>query len=401
MPVTGAEARSSARTSRMTPWPSTTIPQRRSVSATPWRVWVQQPLLRVPMLRPFAGKFGASSMSLRACTKTLVSLPKRPRVECSGLRACTAPESSLPEMRNGWTFPHGHFLTQTEVDGGEQVMVLGRIVSDRLFGPAGDPIGRSVTLWNQSFRVVGVLDSRSWATPPAQGDDQFDAIYVPVSTVHRLLNLSKLNTITVTTTSAGDTTRIAGEIAMLLRKRHGIGEAHPNDFTVKTQAEQALSTGLSPQAALAVSGNLHDVDRLTVEKLSSSLHRANNTMLALLAGVATVSLLVGGVGVMNLLLLSVSQRTREVGVRVALGARSSDVAAQFVLESVLLSLVGGVLGIACGVLAARAASSGSSTGLHRYPPARLRWPFWSRRCWAFCSACIPRDGLRSSIPSRP
>ena len=267
-------------------------------------------------------------------------------------------EAALPEMRNGWTFPHGRFLTRAQVEDSEQVMVLGRIVSERLFGASVDPTGRTVTLWNQAFRVVGVLDSRSWTTPPAPGDDQFDAIYVPVSTVHRLLNLSKLNTITITTRSAGDTTRIAGEIAMLLRKRHGMGEGTADDFTVKTQAQQALSVGLPPQLALAVSGNVRNVDQLTVEKLSSSLQRANGTMLALLAGVATVSLLVGGVGVMNLLLLSVTQRTREVGVRVALGARRSDVAAQFVLESVLLSLAGGVLGILCGVLA--------SSGLERF-----------------------------------
>lgn len=261
-------------------------------------------------------------------------------------------EATLPQMRNGWIFPHGRFLQQREIDGSEQVMVLGRIASERLFGVGYDPTGATVKLWNQPFRVTGVLDSRSWATPPAVGDDQFDAVYVPVSTVHRLLNLSKLNTITVTTASAGETTRIAGEIAKLLRNRHGIGESMPDDFTVRTQAQQALSIGLPPQLALAVSGNLRNVDQLTIEKLASSLQRANGTMLALLAGVATVSLLVGGVGVMNLLLLSVTQRTREVGVRIALGARRSDVATQFVLESVLLSVAGGVLGIACGALAA-------------------------------------------------
>jgi putative ABC transport system permease protein len=267
-------------------------------------------------------------------------------------------EATLPEMRNGWTFPHGRFLTQKQVEGSEQVMVLGRIVSERLFGAGVDPTGRDITLWNQSFRIVGVLDTRSWAAPPTPGDDQFDAVYVPVSTVHELLNLSKLNTITITTRSAGDTTRIAAEVATLLRKRHGMDEGTPDDFTVKTQAQQALSVGLPPQLALAVAGNARNVDQLTIEKLSSSLQRANGTMLALLAGVATVSLLVGGVGVMNLLLLSVTQRTREVGVRIALGARRSDVATQFVLESVLLSLAGGLLGIVCGVLA--------SSGLERF-----------------------------------
>lgn len=267
-------------------------------------------------------------------------------------------EPGLSRIRNGWSFPHGRFLSQRELDGSEQVMVLGRIVRDRLFGVGFDPTGHEVKLWNQTFRVVGVVDSRSWAAPPAPGDDQFDAIYVPVSTVHRLLNLSKLNTITITTRSAGETTRIAGRIAQLLRRRHGIRESMPDDFTVKTQAQQALSVGLPPDLALAISGNVRNVDQLTLEKLSTSLERANGTMLALLTGVAAVALLVGGVGVMNLLLLSVTQRTREVGVRVALGARRADVAAQFILEAVLLCIAGGLLGTACGVLA--------SSGLERF-----------------------------------
>jgi putative ABC transport system permease protein len=267
-------------------------------------------------------------------------------------------EAGLPRIRTGWTFPHGAFLNQKQVDGSEQVMVLGRVASDRLFGPGVDPTGSNVLLWNQRFRVIGVVDSRSWATQPAAGDDQFDAVYVPVSTIHRLLNLSKLNTITITTQSAGETTRIAKEIVTLLRKRHGIKENQADDFTVRTQAQQVLGKGLPPELARVVGGNMQSVDQLTIEKLSSSLQRANWTMLGLLTGVATVSLLVGGVGVMNLLLLSVTQRTREIGVRMALGARHNDVALQFVLEAVLLSVVGGLLGVACGVLA--------SSGLERF-----------------------------------
>jgi putative ABC transport system permease protein len=267
-------------------------------------------------------------------------------------------ESGLPEIRTGWTFPFGAFLNQGQVDGSEQVMVLGRVVSDKLFGSGVNPTGKDILLWNQHFRIVGVVDSRSWATQPAAGDDQFDAVYVPVTTVHRLLNLSKLNTITVTTKSAGETTQIAKSIVTLLRQRHKIKENAPDDFTVKSQAQQVLGKGLPPELARVIGGNMQSVDQLTIEKLSASLQRANWTMLGLLTGVATVSLLVGGVGVMNLLLLSVTQRTREIGVRIALGARNSDVAIQFVLEAVLLSVVGGILGIAFGVLA--------SSGLQRF-----------------------------------
>jgi putative ABC transport system permease protein len=156
----------------------------------------------------------------------------------------------------------------------------------------------------------------------------------------------------VTTRSAGETTKISNEIVALLRQRHGILDQMPDDFTVKTQAQELLGAGLSPDLARVVAGNMVSVDELTIEQLSSSLQRSNRTMLALLAGVASVSLLVGGIGVMNLLLLSVTQRTREVGLRMAMGARGSDIAAQFVLEAVVLSLAGGLLGAAIGVVAA-------------------------------------------------
>jgi putative ABC transport system permease protein len=231
-------------------------------------------------------------------------------------------------------------------------MVLGRVVADRLFGEGVDPIGRGIKLWNQPFKIVGVVGSRTWTSQPVAGDDQFDAVYVPVTAVHKLLNLSKLNTITVTTKSAGETTQIAKQIAVLLRKRHGISESMADDFTVKSQAQQALGKGLPPDLARIVSANMGSVDQLTVEQLSASLQKTNGTLLALLAGVAAVSLLVGGIGVMNLLLLSVMQRTREIGLRMALGARAADISRQFVLEGVVLAAVGGVLGALLGVLAA-------------------------------------------------
>jgi putative ABC transport system permease protein len=260
-------------------------------------------------------------------------------------------EADLPQIRSGWTIPHGRFLDRSEVEGAEQVMVLGRVVSDRLFGAGVNPVGQTILLWHQSFRVVGVIGSRSWATQPAPGDDQFDAVYVPVTTIDKLLNLSKLNSIAVTTYSVGDTKQVAKVITDLLRKRHHITAAMADDFQVTSVAEQVLGKGLSPDLARAVMGNLSSVDQLTVEQLSASLSRTNWIMLSLLASVAAVSLLVGGIGVMNLLLLSVTQRTREVGLRIALGARRGDIALQFVLEAVLLSVVGGLLGVVCGMAA--------------------------------------------------
>ncbi len=259
-------------------------------------------------------------------------------------------ESQLPVIRSGWIFPYGRFLTAGQVRNAEQVMVLGKVVADRLFGENVNPVGQTLLLWNQEFEVIGVVGSRSWASQPVAGDDQFDAVYIPVTTVHSLLNLSKLNTITVTTSSAGETSIIAKQIEELLRVRHGITEQMPDDFTVRTQSAQLLGKGLAPDVARIVAGNLESIEALTIEQLAASLQRANSTMLALLAGVATVSLLVGGIGVMNLLLLSVTQRTREVGLRMAMGARSRDIASQFVLEAIVLSVVGGLVGATGGAL---------------------------------------------------
>ncbi|CAN5663486.1 hypothetical protein BH11PSE6_BH11PSE6_01920 [soil metagenome] len=260
-------------------------------------------------------------------------------------------EWALPEIRSGWTMTHGRFLDKADADKTAQVMVLGRIAADKLFGPGVNPVGRTATLWNQPFKVIGVVGSRSWASQPEPGDDQFDAVYVPVTTINRLLNLSKLNTIAITAKSAGDVSALSKRIKLLLRQRHKIGEETPDDFTVTTIAQQAIGKGIPPQLARVISGNLESVDKLTIEQLSTSLRRTNVIMLALLASVAAVSLLVGGIGVMNLLLLSVTQRTREVGLRIALGARRSDIAVQFVLDALLLCLIGGVLGILGGMLA--------------------------------------------------
>jgi putative ABC transport system permease protein len=270
-------------------------------------------------------------------------------------------DDTLPMIRTGWVFPRGGFFTEKDVKAARQVMVLGRVVADHLFGHDINPVGRTVLLWNQKFTVVGVLGSRSWAAQPTPGDHEFDAFYVPVTTVQKLLDLGKLNTITLTTSSVGDTTQIARQIVDLLRQRHKINERMPDDFTVRTEAQLAIGHGLPPSVARVLAGNMTGVDQITIGRIADSLKRANNTMLSLLAGVATVSLLVGGIGIMNILLLSVTERTREIGLRVAVGAQRSDVIMQFVAEAVVLSVVGGLLGAGMGALA-----SGSLERLFKY-----------------------------------
>ncbi len=258
----------------------------------------------------------------------------------------------LPSIKRAWTFAHGRFFTAREQERGDQVLVLGQVVADKLFGAGTNPVGREVKLWSQPFKVVGVVTSATWVVRPAPGDDQFDAVYMPYTTTQRLLNLSKLNDITVTASSSGDVSRLARAITTLLRQRHGIGDNRPDDFTVITQATKALTTGgLPPTVARAVAGNVAELERVTLEQLAHTLERAGRTMSWLLAGIAAVSLLVGGIGIMNISLLSVTERTREIGLRLAVGARRRDVMRQFLTEAVVLSVAGGTLGIVLGVVA--------------------------------------------------
>jgi len=258
----------------------------------------------------------------------------------------------IPQIRRAWTFLHGGFFSAGQQRRADQVVVIGSVVRDKIFGVDANPVGREVNIWNQPFEVVGVIGSTSWTATPAPGDDQFDAVYTPYTTVHRLLNLTKLNTITVTVQNSGEVSRIARQISELLRKRHGIGEAQPDDFTVKTQAREVLTKGLHPSVARAIGGNVFNMEQVTLEQLARTLERASRTMTVLLASIAAVSLLVGGIGIMNIMLLAVTERTREVGLRMAVGARAKDVLLQFLAEAVTLSLIGGVLGVLAGIVAA-------------------------------------------------
>jgi putative ABC transport system permease protein len=258
----------------------------------------------------------------------------------------------MPSIKRAWTFTGGRFFTEREQDRAEQVLVLGQIVVDRLFGAGANPVGQTVTLWNQPFEVVGVVTSATWVVQPAPGDDQFDAVYMPYTTTQRLLNLSKLNDITVTAASSGDVSRLSREITKLLRVRHGIGDNDPDDFTIITQATKALTTGgLPPSVARAVAANVAELEKVTLEQLAITMERASRTMTWLLAAVAAVSLLVGGIGIMNITLLSVTERTKEIGLRMAVGARGRDVMRQFLFEAMVISAAGGLLGIIIGVLA--------------------------------------------------
>ena len=257
----------------------------------------------------------------------------------------------LTQVRQAHKLIHGRFFTSWERRRKAQVMVLGSVVSERLFGEGVNPVGEEVTLWKQRFEVVGVTASANWMNPGAAGDDEFDAVYVPYTTIHRLLNVTNLNTITITTESAGETSQVAKEVSTLLRSRHGIADTQPDDFTVSTQATEVISKGLHPRVARVLVGNLPSLENVTLKQLSQTLEQSSRTMGLLLLAIAAVCLLVGGVGISNIMLLSVTERTREIGLRLAVGAKGHDVRSQFFAEALWLSLLGGGLGVVLGAVA--------------------------------------------------
>jgi putative ABC transport system permease protein len=258
-------------------------------------------------------------------------------------------DSSLPQIRRAWSFPFGHFYNVKDEKNGADVVVLGQFVSQKLFG-AANPVGKQITLMGETFKIIGVIGSSSWMIQPAAGDDQFDVVYVPVTTMMRLKGQNYLSTVAVTTKSTGDVGHVVDVLTALLRQRHGITSDVPDDFTVRSEAHKSMAHGLRPDLANAVMGNAAGLEKVTLDQFGKTLDRASATMTALLTSIATVSLIVGGIGVMNIMLLSVSQRTREIGIRRAIGARSHEVMTQFLLEATTLSLVGGLLGIVIGCM---------------------------------------------------
>jgi putative ABC transport system permease protein len=222
----------------------------------------------------------------------------------------------LPLIRS-WPAKLGTFFQPVDVATASKVAVLGSIVHEQLFGADVDPVGQIVRINNQPFTVVGVMSSKGQS---GMGQDQDDVVYVPYTTVmKKLRGIQFIQNITVSAISASETTPTADRIATLLRQRHEIQDNN-DDFMVRT-----------------------------MEEMASVRVQATETMTSLLAGIAGVSLLVGGIGIMNIMLVSVTERTREIGLRMAIGARGRDVLMQFLVEAVVLSLVGGSIGIGLGL----------------------------------------------------
>jgi putative ABC transport system permease protein len=221
-----------------------------------------------------------------------------------------------------WPVVEGASFTDADDLAHAHVAVLGRTVVNNLFPDGGDPIGAAIRVGNLPFTVVGVLQSRGQSTT---GQDQDDTIFLPYTTVmHQLKGTVYVDDIMCSATSS-ETIPIAQEhIAELMRVRHRIVEDQPDDFNIRT-----------PE------------DSIKLQEDTTA------TMGLMLSAIAAVSLVVGGIGVMNIMLVSVAERTREIGLRMAIGAREVDVRAQFLLEALLLGLAGGAAGVAVGAASAR------------------------------------------------
>jgi putative ABC transport system permease protein len=217
-----------------------------------------------------------------------------------------------------WPMQEGVSFTESDVNSAADVAVIGATVQQNLFG-AQDPIGETVRISNLPFKVVGVLTAKGQSA--AMGQDQDDVIFVPITTLQKKLTGEPwLRYIVVSAVSKDATYAAQEEITALLRDRHRIRPGQDDDFMVR---------------------NLADVAQLA--------DQSSRVMTMLLASIAGVSLIVGGIGIMNIMLVSVTERTREIGVRMAIGATEEDVQRQFLIEAVVLSLMGGAAGIFFGI----------------------------------------------------
>ncbi|MFB0518048.1 MAG: ABC transporter permease [Acidobacteriota bacterium] len=225
----------------------------------------------------------------------------------------------------GWKMEAGSFFRKSDVKGAAKFCILGKTVVENLFEGV-NPMGEIIRIRQIPFTVLGVLASRGQA---GGWFDQDDVILVPYTTAQkRLLGIQHINNIVVSAVNAESMSSAEQEISELLRRRHNLADYDEDDFNIR---------------------NMADVQEAVAETAG--------TMTMLLAGIASVSLLVGGIGIMNIMLVSVTERIREIGIRMSVGARDRDILMQFLVEAVVLSLTGGLMGIITGIIGSRIISS--------------------------------------------
>jgi putative ABC transport system permease protein len=238
-----------------------------------------------------------------------------------------------------WPLADGAMFTEQDVRSAAKVAVIGKTVADQLY-PDGNALGQVLRVKNVPFIVVGVLIPKGLSL---MGNDQDDVVIMPyTSCMKRLMGATNLRGIMAQAASRAALPEVEREIINLLRQRHRIEPDHEDDFTVRTQ-----------------------------EEITQMADSASATLRMLLAGVALVSLMVGGIGIMNIMLVSVTERTREIGIRMAVGAHGRDILMQFLTEAVALSMVGGLLGIALGMAGSKLLA------------ANAGWPALTPLDWVF------------------
>ena len=216
----------------------------------------------------------------------------------------------------------GSFISKSDMQKRSRVAVIGSTVATNLFG-GENPVGQNIRINNQPFKVIGLLTSKGQSS---LGQDQDDVIYIPLTTAQeRMLAITHIHSVNIQVSSPEKMDQVQAEIENLLRQRHHIRAGMEDDFTVRNMTS-----------------------------LMESFTENTNMITLLLGSIASISLLVGGIGIMNIMMVSVTERTREIGIRKALGATSSNVLMQFMIESMVIGIVGGVIGIASGILLSKA-----------------------------------------------
>ena len=261
----------------------------------------------------------AIALELRSVAFSSPVLRRQDQVVSGNLNWGTLAQGVAPEFQQirDWQIAEGRFLHEGDMDSAAKVAVIGQTVARQLFGN-DDSLDAVIRIRNIPFRVVGVLAPKGQT---GQGTDQDDTIMIPYTTMQkRLMRITWVQSIVVRAVSAERVDEAQEQITLLLRQRHRIGPDREDDFNVR---------------------NLSDI--------AEAATTTARVMAVLLGSVASISLLVGGIGIMNIMLVSVTERTREIGIRMAVGARSRDIMLQFLVEAVVMAATGGLIGILLGV----------------------------------------------------
>lgn len=232
---------------------------------------------------------------------------------------------------NNWTMAEGRFISSKNVENRERVAVVGQTVVKNLFA-GEDPVGKEIRVKNIPFRVIGVLNSKGNGT---MGNDQDDTIFIPYTTaMERVEGVDYLRMVYVVANDDNGIDRLQSDIENLLRVRHSIKDTNLDDFNIQN-----------------------------MKSIMETMEQTTGTLTLFLGAVAAISLVVGGIGIMNIMLVSVTERTREIGIRKALGATYFVIVTQFLIEAIVISLMGGLIGIALGIGASKliGLASGMST----------------------------------------